>query len=161
MDVVGRILPGWVGVAIVLLAARASATEATPVADTHVNSARPTANSGTISNLNVGGGYTSLLQFDMRTLAAGTTSSQISRAVLRLYCNRADTPGLVSVQPVSVGWGEYSVTYATLPTLNAATQVLSVNQAGAYVSVDVTALVQGWINGSTANNGLALTAGSA
>jgi hypothetical protein len=162
MGVVGRILPRLRGVVAVLaVAARASAVEATLVADAHVNNARPTANSGAISNLNVGAGYTALLQFDLSSLPAGTTASQVSRAVLRLYCNRADTPGLVSVQPVNAAWGEYSVTYATLPALDAATQVFQVSQAGSYISVDVTALVQGWITNSSTNNGIGLTAGSA
>ncbi len=61
----------------------ASASEATLVADAHVNSARPGVNSGAISNLNVGGGYTSLLQFDLSPLPAGTTAAQVSRATLR------------------------------------------------------------------------------
>jgi hypothetical protein len=162
MGVVGRFLPRLMGVVAVLaVAARASAVEATLVADAHVNSARPTANSGAISNLNVGAGYTALLQFDLSGLPAGTTASQVSRAVLRLYCNRADAPGLVSVHPVTASWGEYSVTYATLPTLDAAIQVFQVSQAGSYVSVDVTALVQGWIGGPSTNNGIGLTAGSA
>ena len=90
----------------------ALAVEATLVADAHVNSARPAVNSGAISNLNVGGGYTALLQFDLSTLPAGTTAVQVSRATLRLYCNRVDTAGLVSVQPISSSWGEYSVTFA-------------------------------------------------
>jgi hypothetical protein len=51
----------------------------------HVNSALPAVNSGAISNLNVGNGYTALLQFDLSTLPAGTTAAQVSRAVLRLY----------------------------------------------------------------------------
>ncbi len=55
-------------------------------------------------------------------------------------------------------WGEYSVTYASLPSLNSASQVFSVGQAGAYVTVDVTALVQGWITAPATNFGLALTA---
>src|SRR5438270_243616 len=139
----------------------AFAVEATLVADAHVNSARPAVNSGAISNLNVGGGYTALLQFDLSTLPAGTTAAQVSRATLRLYCNRADTSGLVSVQPVNGGWGEYSVTFATLPALGSAAQVVSVSQAGAYVAVDVTALVQGWITAPATNNGVALTAGTA
>ena len=71
--------------------------EATLVADAHVNSARAAVNSGTISNLYVGGGYTALLQFDLSTLPAGTTAAQVTKAVLRLYCNRVDTAGLVSV----------------------------------------------------------------
>ena len=162
MGVFGRMLPRLMGVVAVLaVSARASAVEATLVADAHVNSARPAANSGAISNLNVGAGYTALLQFDLSNLPAGTTASQVSRAVLRLYCNRAEAPGLVSVHPVTASWGEYSITYATLPTLDAATQVFQVSQAGSYVSVDVTALVQGWIADSSTNNGIGLTAGSA
>jgi hypothetical protein len=139
----------------------AFAVEATLVADAHVNSALPTVNSGAISNLNVGAGYTSLLQFDLSTLPTGTTAAQVSRAMLRMYCNRVTTAGLVSVQAVGGGWGEYSVTYATLPSLGSAVQVASVSQGGAYVTFDVTALVQGWINAPATNNGLALTAGTA
>ncbi|HEY2040557.1 MAG TPA: DNRLRE domain-containing protein, partial [Edaphobacter sp.] len=139
----------------------ASAVEATLVADAHVNVARPNANSGTLSNLNVGGGYTSLLQFDLGILPAGTTTSQISRAVLRLYCNRADTPGAVSLQAINSPWGEYSVTYSNLPGMAAASGTLSVNQEGTYLSIDVTALVQGWVATPSSNNGIALTSSSA
>src|SRR5258708_19021764 len=105
----------------------AFAVEATLVADAHVNSARPAMNSGEISNLNVGNGYTALLQFDLSTLPAGTTAVQVSKAILRLYCNRVGTPGQISVQPVGGAWGEYSVTYATLPSLGDVTQTASVS----------------------------------
>ncbi|HWW22292.1 MAG TPA: DNRLRE domain-containing protein [Edaphobacter sp.] len=147
--------------AFTAMASPAFAVEATLVADAHVNSALPAVNSGAISNLNVGGGYTALLQFDLGVLPTGTTATQVSRAVLRLYCNRADTAGLVSVQTPGAAWGEYSVTYATLPSLGSASQVFSVNQAGVYVTVDVTALVQGWITAPATNFGVALTAGTA
>ena len=142
-------------------AAPGFAAQATLVADAHVNSALPAVNSGAISNLRVGGGYTALVQFDLSTLPAGTTAAQVSRAVLVLYCNRVDTSGLVSVQSVGGAWGEYSVTYGTLPTLGSAAQVVQVSQAGAFVAVDVTALVQGWITTPSTNNGIALTAGTA
>jgi hypothetical protein len=149
-------LAAWLAAALPV-----SAVEATLVADAHVNSALPGVNSGAISNLNVGGGYTALLQFDLSMLPAGTTSAQISRAELRLYCNRVNAGGLVSVAPVNGAWGEYSVTYSTLPVLGGAVQTVSVGQAGAYVTVDVTALVQGWVSAPATNNGLALTAGAA
>ena len=157
----GMMLPTWVLAAMLVMVTPAFAVEATLVADTHVNSALPAVNSGTISNLNVGGGYTALLQFDLGVLPVGTTAAQVSRAVLRLYCNRADTVGLVSVQTPGAAWGEYSVTYASLPSLNGASQVFSVGQAGAYVTVDVTALVQGWITAPATNFGVALTAATA
>ena len=162
MGLVRRTVLFGVGFAGLLAAGRpAVAVEATLVADAHVNSALPAVNSGAISNLNVGGGYTALLQFDLSTLPAGTTAAQVTRATLRLYCNRMDTAGLVSLQAVSGAWGEYSVTYATLPSLGAAAQVVQVGQAGAYVAVDVTALVQGWLTAPATNHGVALTAGTA
>jgi hypothetical protein len=159
MDLVRRFFLLWaVWLAVAL---PAFAVEATLVADAHVNSALPAVNSGAISNLSVGNGYTALLQFDLSTLPAGTTAAQVSRAMLRLYCNRMDAAGQVSVQAVGGAWGEYSVTYATLPSLGSAVQVASVSQAGAYVTVDVTGLVQGWISAPATNNGVALTAGTA
>ncbi len=147
--------------ALLAAAMPAYATEATPVADAHVNSARPGVNSGAISNLYVGNGYTALVQFDLSTLPAGTTAAQVTKAVLRLYCNRVDTAGLVSVAAVGGAWGEYSVTYATLPSIGSVAQVVQVGQAGAYVTVDVTSLVQGWVGAPATNNGVALTAGTA
>jgi hypothetical protein len=162
MGLVGRIvLLGMMCAAWLAAALPAFAVEATLVADAHVNAALPGNNSGSISNLNVGGGYTALLQFDLSALPMGTTAAQVSRAMLRLYCNRMDTAGVVSVQPVGGAWGEYSVTYATLPSLGSAVQTAQVSQAGAYVVVDVTALVQGWVSGSAANEGVALTSGGA
>src|ERR1700727_2676139 len=87
-----RLSPIWVGLAaLVAMVTPAIAVEATLVADTHVNSALPAVNSGAISNLNVGGGYTALLQFDLGVLPTGTTAAQVSRAVFRLYFHRADT----------------------------------------------------------------------
>ena len=158
MGLVSRILLLCAGLAV---ASQAFAAEATLVADAHVNSALPGVNSGAISNLNVGGGYTALLQFDLAMLPAGVTAAQVTRAMLRLYCNRVNTAGMVSLQPVSGTWGEYSVTYATMPSLGAAVQTVAVSQAGAFVTLDVTSLVQGWISAPATNNGVALTAGSA
>ena len=78
-----------------------------------------------------------------------------------MYANRVDTAGLVSVAPVTSAWSEYGVTYATMPAVGAAAQVFTVSQAGAFVAVDVTALVQGWVAAPATNFGVALTAGTA
>ena len=77
--------------AVLLLAAgagvgRAWGAEAILVADAHVNSAMPAVNSGAISNLNVGGGYTALLQFDLSMLPAGTTSARFGLS--QVGCSR-------------------------------------------------------------------------
>lgn len=154
--------PGWAVLLLWLSLMVGSASgQATLIADTHVNAALPAMNSGAISNVNIGGGYTGLLQFDLSLLPAGTTSAKISRAVLRVYVNRMDTAGLVSIAPVTSAWGEYSVTYQTIPATGAAAQVVSISQAGAFVAVDVTSLVQGWVAAPATNFGVALTAGTA
>jgi Collagen triple helix repeat (20 copies) len=150
-------------VAAAFLAASASAwaAQATLVADAHVNSAMPTVNSGAISNLNAGSGYTTFLQFDLSMLPSGTSASKVSRAVLRLYVNRVTTPGPVALAPVIGAWGEYSITYATEPAIGSVISQFSVSQAGTFVAIDVTSLVQGWITTPATNNGIALSAGSA
>ena len=140
------------------LAPAAQATEATLIADAHVSSARPSVNSGAISNLYVGSGYTALVQFSLASLPGAATAAQVSKATLRIYCNRVDTPGSVTLEAVGSSWGEYSVTFATLPSLGAALQTAQVTQAGAYITFDVTATVQGWIASPATNNGFAITA---
>jgi len=132
--------------------------QATLVADAHVSSAQPAVNSGELSNLNVGNGYTALVQFDLSTLPAGTAASQVSRATLRLYCNRADAPGSVQAQMVDGPWTESAVTYATLPQLGPVVQTAQVAGAGEFVTFDVTSAVQGWVGAPGTNFGLALIA---
>lgn len=147
---------------LVLLTSRSAlAVEATLIADAHVSSAEPDVNSGTLSNLNVGGGYTALLQFDLGSLPSGTTAAQITRATLRLYCNRADTPGALSVAPIASGWGEYSVTFNTLPGIGSSAGSVQVTAADQFVVIDVTSAVQSWLATPSSNNGFALTAASA
>lgn len=149
--------------ALALLAgtAPARATIVTLTADTHVSTAQPAINFGTLSNLVVGSGSTALLQFDLSTLPAGASATQVSRATLRLFVNRADTPGLLSVSPITSTWGEYIVTASAAPSLGASIAVTQISAAGQYVTIDVTNAVQGWITKPSTNFGLALSAGTA
>ncbi len=128
------------------------------VGDAHVSSAQPTVNSGTLSNLDVGGAYTAMMQFDLSMLPAGTTAAQISKATLRVYCNRADVPGAVQAQLVGGAWTELGVTYATLPGVGTVVQTAQVTGAGEFVTFDVTSAVQGWVSAPGTNFGLALAA---
>ena len=149
-------------IALLAFATRPSfAVQATLVADAHVSSAQPDVNSGTLTNLNVGGGYTALIQFDLGVLPSGTTAAQITRATLRLYCNLATTPGAVSVAPINAAWGEYSVTFNTLPATGSSIGSVQVPAAGEFITIDVTSAVQSWVTTPSSNNGLALTAASA
>jgi hypothetical protein len=153
---------GWAALAVLTLPAlRLFGQQATLLGDAHVSSLRPTVNAGSLSNLDVGNGATALLQFDLGVLPAGTTASQITRATLRVYCNRIDAPGLVTAQPITGSWSESAVTYATLPAIGTAVQTASVASEGAYVTFDITATVQNWITFPNTNQGIALTATTA
>jgi len=138
----------------------AEGQEATLAGDAHVSSAQPGVNSGTLSNLNVGGGYTALVQFDLGMLPVGTTPAQIAKATLRVYCNRADMPGAVQAELVGGAWTESSVTYATLPAMGVIVNTAQVVGAGEFVTFDVTSVVQGWVGAPATNFGLALLGGS-
>jgi hypothetical protein len=93
----------------------AFALDAVLRSDASVNAAHASSNYGALSNLYVGNGNATFLQFDLTTLPAGTVSSQVSHATLVVFVNRVNVAGSVSVAPVMASWGEYSVTSATAP----------------------------------------------
>jgi hypothetical protein len=135
--------------------------QAVLTADAHVAASDPTTNFGSLSNLRVGGGYSTLMQFDLSLLPAGTTAAQVTRAVLVVYANRVDVAGSVSVAPLAGTWAEGGVTYASLPAAGPVVASANVASAGSFVGVDVTATVQAWLAGTQANNGLLLTSSAA
>ena len=150
-------MKGMAAIAMALATCAAYATDATMAGDAHVNSAHPTTNYGRLSNLYVGNGGTALIQFNLTSLPAGTTAAQIGKATVKLYVNRINTSGLVSVQPVTSSWSESSVTYATIPTLGSAIAAFTPNAAQQFVVIDITSLMQSWVTTPSSNYGIALT----
>ena len=155
--------PGLLLIVLAALAISASAhaTQVTLVGDASVSTARPSTNFGTLSNLYVGNGNTAFLQFDLSTLPAGLTSSQISHATLTIFVNRVNAAGSVTLSPVTSAWTETSVTSATAPSIGAATGTFIASTVGQYVTFDVTSVVQGWLTTPATNLGFALASGSA
>jgi hypothetical protein len=154
-----RLLP--VLLAAMFFSPAAHATNVALTGDAHVSLTRSTTNFGTLANLYVGNGNTALLQFDLSTLPAGLTSSQVAHATLTVFVNRVNTGGTVSLSPVTSAWSESAVTYATIPTIGAPVDAFSAATAGQYVTLDVTSLVQGWVTAPATNFGLALTSTAA
>jgi hypothetical protein len=152
---IGRLVA--VSVSALLTCSAAHATEVALTGDAHVSMTRSTTNFGTLANLYVGNGNTALLQFDLTTLPAGLTASQVSRATLTVFVNRVNTGGTVSLSPVTSAWSESAVTYATSPVIGASVNGFTATIAGQYVTLDVTSLVQGWVTVPATNFGLALT----
>lgn len=139
----------------------ASASDVTLSADASVNSAHAATAYGAISNLYVGNGNTTFLKFDLKTLPAGTTSAQVSHAVLTVFVNRVNAAGAVTISPVTAAWNEYSITAATAPPIGASFGSLPVSVPGQFISIDVTAQVQAWLDASAADTGFALASGGA
>jgi hypothetical protein len=139
----------------------ALAQQATLQADTAVTTAHPATNYGTLSNLYINSSSTALLRFDLGTLPSGITADQVSRATLRLYVNRVNTPGVLTVSPVNAAWAESAVTSQTLPTLGNAVEVFPITDEGQFVTVDITSLVKAWVATPATNFGLAITATTA
>ncbi len=147
--------------AAALTCVRAYASESTLLADTYVTTARPGTNYGALSNLYVNSAGTALLRFDLTAVPAGTTSAQVGRATLRVYVNRVNVPGTLTVSPVTAAWNEGAVTAQTLPPIGNAVDVEAATDEGMFVVFDVTALVKTWVDTPAANFGVALTATSA
>ena len=97
--------PGWIrwmaAMLMTLPTVAAHATEGVVVADTYISSAHPSNNFGSLSNLYVNSNGTTLIQFDLSSLPAGTTASQIGAASLKIFVNRINTAGLINVVPVT------------------------------------------------------------
>jgi hypothetical protein len=160
--IVKRTLMRWMAIAagMAMAVGAAHATDATIMGDASVSSAFPSTNYGGLTNLYVGNGSTTLIQFDLSSLPAGTTASQIAKATLTLYVNRIDASGLVNVQPVTSAWSESAVTYSSIPSLGSAVASFTPAMAGQYITVDITSLVQGWVTTPASDYGIALTSSS-
>jgi hypothetical protein len=155
------------GFAISLLSLCASfahnalAVEAPITADTYVSAAVPGNNFGAINTLNVGGGSSTFLSFDLSTLPAGATGAKVAKASMLLWVNKIGAPGTLDVLPVTAAWNEASLTYNTSPGTGAAVASAPLTAAGQYIVVDVTALVRNWVDYPGQNFGLAVAASAA
>ena len=144
--------------ALALLSPAIAFAQAPPAADSILVSSRPNQNYGSSSILAVQNGVTSLIQFNLSGIPA---NASLQKASLRLYVDAVQTPGAFDVYPVESAWTENQVNFQNAPALGASAtggKPLTISRAAQndFVLVDITTLVQQWINGETPNNGLAL-----
>ena len=130
--------------------------------DTYIDFTVPAGNygaSGSVVVGNVGGSARQgFVRFDLSPVPAGTVVSQAS---LRLWIGSLSEPGDIELHPVLEPWSEGSLTGNAPPSLGTAAGILAVSagDAGHYVTVDLTATVQDWVDGTLPNHGLGFLPG--
>lgn len=97
---------------------------------------------------------------DLSAQASIPQGSTINSAVFSIYSTDTPTHMTVNLHRITVDWGEYSVTWNTFagsfdPAIIGS---FTVNSTG-WQTVDVTLLVQAWVNGVYPNFGIALEQG--
>jgi hypothetical protein len=127
------------------------------VGDTYVDSANAGSNFGSAGTVVVSFTAAGLMQFDLSSIP---TAAAIKRATLVLYLSKVTAAGNVVVSPVTSAWAEGTATFGTGPTVGSPAGSFSASRAALFVSVDVTSLVQTWVNTPASNFGVALTSSS-
>jgi hypothetical protein len=118
------------------------------------------ANFGVLQTINVGGasGFQGLVQFDLSTLPAGTTSSNISKATLVLFVKAVNAAGTVNISTANGAWTESGVNGNNAPTAGqSVASGVAVSAMGSYLYVDATSAIQSWVTTPDSNNGFIVT----
>ncbi len=139
--------------------------------DAFVNPAQPSANYGGATPVMVGGvssgqAGNAYFNFELSTLPAGLTGTGVTKATLVFYVNSAvyGSNACTSICQLTVSqvssatpWTEGTITFNNQPTAFTNPVTLSIPAAAQFYTVDVTGIVQGWLNYPSTNYGLAIS----
>ena len=130
-----------------------------PSADTFVSNTTPFANYGASIALVVCSGTTSYIQFNLAGIPANAT---VAKATLRLYVDAVGKAGSFDVYELHNSWSENKLTFNSPPPVLGMSATggkpiaITTSSLNQFILIDVTTLVQEWLNGSLQNNGVAL-----
>lgn len=124
------------------------------------------AGSAATSGVTPVGVTTTFLKFDLlSSLPPGTAAANLAKATLKMYLSSEIRPrGEIDIFPVISSWSESTLNPASPPVLAASpfASGTPVGTLNSFLVVDLTSLVQEWLNGSANggldNNGIALVA---
>jgi len=136
----------------------------TPSDDAYTDTATPATNLGAKPTAGVSSAaQTSFITFDLSPIPAGTTGASVAKATLKLYVNTVVTAGSFNIVFVNGSWSEKTITANLSPALGAnivGSVPLDKSQVNDYILVDITSALKAWLDGTQANDGIALVANS-
>ena len=141
---------------VVALPVTITTTSLTAVADTGVNQATPTTNTGTATTMLVASATSanrrSFVRFDLSTIP---TTARVQSATLQLTMSTAPTATRTyEVDRVNSTWTETGLTWNTMPTTSAATATAaSGTTSGVNLTWNVTTDAQSFVTSSATNFG--------
>ena len=131
-----------------------------PDRDTYIREDNPDANKGGDSVLSVensvGGNRRAMYHFDLSSIP---NTARVASATVWLYVTANDPQVAVNLHPITTAWTEAGATWNNMAGSfdSAVFGVISPQPAaGAWVSINLTALTQSWVNDATANHGVML-----
>lgn len=167
-----RLAISAVTLAVLSAVPKSAALDALLLQDTYVDNGttgKPIPNnsnygSGTDLRVFKGGGRIgrAFLKYSLANLPPGTTAADVTQARLRLWVNINTTlPGSITMTPVTSAWDELVLKDNTTGSLTFGLPKLSdlpINSSANFVSIDVTAWVKAWLDGTLANEGFVIEA---
>lgn len=102
----------------------------------------------------------SWISFDLSTLPAGTTPTQVLKATLLVYASRLHAGGTVEASESLASWQETTLNSDDAPATGAPIGKAAIEADASFVTVDVTRAVQDWLQNPESNFGLVLSADS-
>ncbi len=147
-------------VLIVFFLSAACFAQAPAEADAYVASSTPSTNYAFSTVLALQPNVYSYIRFNLSGIPSGAT---VQKAVLRIYMNYPSNAvaGTFDVYQINTAWSETSLTWSNKPALGVSATgghpvSLGSSNYQNFVLVDITPLVQNWVNGTIPNNGVAL-----
>lgn len=130
--------------------------------DAYVSAKKATKNFGAKPTLVLTANETVFIEFDTASLPTGISAAEIQKANLWLWVGAVKAPGSFVVRRVTQPWTEESISGMLAPLTVAFDPIqtfeIDSDDDQGWMVVDVTALVQGWVENAFPNHGLALVA---
>lgn len=148
-----------IAVVFAILLSTSALAQFTPSDDSFTNSSQGNTNFGHNVSLTVNSTRKSYIRFDLSSIPVSYNSGNVAKASLKLYVSGVTTAGSFNAKYINAAWSETAITANTAPATGG-TILTNINvttsQVDTYILVDITSAVNAWLDGTQANNGIAL-----